>query len=86
MPECPFCLIAAGGAPARIIREWEDAVAFRPRSGGVNAGHVLVIPRRHVADAAEDPDITGMAAAHAAALAAELGDFNLISNRGSAAT
>lgn len=84
---CVFCSIAAGQAPAVVVREWPDALAIRPRSGGVNAGHVLVIPRVHVADAIEDPEITAAAVRRAAQYAAEIGaDLNLITNVGPAAT
>ena len=55
--DCVFCDIAQGKAPATVVREWDDAIAIVPL-GPVVDGHVLVIPRRHVADAATDPDIT----------------------------
>ncbi|GGX40535.1 HIT family protein [Streptomyces noursei] len=87
MKPCVFCDIAAGKAPATIIREWPDALAFRPRSGGVNDGHTLVIPRTHVADAIEDPDVTADAVRRAAQYAAEAGaDLNLITSVGPHAT
>ncbi|KUH36133.1 HIT domain-containing protein [Streptomyces kanasensis] len=60
---------------------------MRPRSGGVNDGHVLVIPRVHVADAIEDPDVTAAAVRRAAQYAAEAGgDLNLITSVGADAT
>lgn len=87
MESCAFCAIADGTAPAVIVREWPDALAIRPRSGGVNDGHVLVIPRVHVADAIEDPDITADAVRRAAQYAAEVGaDLNLITSVGGDAT
>lgn len=46
---CIFCAIAAGDAPARIIRADEHAVAFLDINP-LTTGHTLVIPRRHVAD------------------------------------
>ncbi|MEW1551324.1 HIT family protein [Streptomyces tsukubensis] len=80
---CAFCAIAAGTSPAVVVREWDDALAIRPRSGGVNDGHVLVIPRTHVADAIEDPDVTADTVRRAAQYAAEIGaDLNLITNVG----
>ena len=57
--DCLFCAIVAGDAPAHIVLDEPDVVAFldiRP----VFKGHVLVVPRRHVvtlpelADAAAD--------------------------------
>jgi len=84
--ECVFCAIAAGQAPATVLREWDNALAIKPR-GGVNDGHTLVIPRTHVANAIEDPATTGMVMTHAAEYAAELGtDLNLITSVGAAAT
>lgn len=45
---CPFCAIVAGSAPAGIFYRDERVVGFvglrQP-----NAGHVLLVPRRHVA-------------------------------------
>jgi histidine triad (HIT) family protein len=49
-PDCLFCGIAAGEVPADMVHEDDEVVAFRdvaPRA----PTHVLVIPRRHVADA-----------------------------------
>ncbi|MFJ7242661.1 HIT family protein [Streptomyces olivaceus] len=84
--DCVFCAIISGQAPATILREWHDALAFKPR-GGVNAGHTLVIPRTHVADAIEDPDVTADAVRRAAQYAAEAGaDLNLITSVGPDAT
>jgi histidine triad (HIT) family protein len=79
---CAFCAIAAGSAPATVVREWPDALAIRPRHGGVNDSHVLVIPRGHVADAGEDPVVTGAVMARAAELAAERPASNIIANVG----
>ncbi|MEU5838591.1 HIT family protein [Streptomyces diacarni] len=84
--DCIFCAIVAGQAPATILREWDDALAFKPR-GGVNDGHTLVIPRIHVADATEDPNVTADAVRRAAQYAAEIGaNLNLITNVGPDAT
>ncbi|MFJ3283286.1 HIT family protein [Streptomyces halstedii] len=85
--DCVFCAIAAGTAPATVLRAWDDAIAFKPR-GGVNDGHTLVIPRTHVADWIENPAITGAIATRAAELAQELGLAvgNLITSAGEEAT
>ncbi|MFJ7418013.1 HIT domain-containing protein [Streptomyces uncialis] len=82
METCPFCAIAAGDAPAVIIREWDDALAIRPRSGGVNAGHALVLPRAHVEDAGTDPDVTAAVMRRAAELVAGHPDANIITSKG----
>jgi histidine triad (HIT) family protein len=52
MTPCPFCAIAAGSASASLVLQTSDVCAFldaRP----VFKGHVLVVPRRHVADFAD---------------------------------
>lgn len=90
-PVCVFCRIVSGTEPADIVREWEEAVAFLPREKngrrGCTDGHVLVVPRVHVVDAADVPAVTGSAARRAAEYAASLGmPFNLITSAGSVAT
>lgn len=82
MEVCAFCEIAAGRAPATIVREWPDALAIRPRRGGVNESHVLVIPRVHVVDAGVDPVVSAAVMARAAELAAERPASNIIANVG----
>ncbi|WP_329564360.1 HIT domain-containing protein (plasmid) [Streptomyces uncialis] len=86
MSTCVFCAIAAGQAPALIVRQWPDALAIRPRSGGVNDGHVFVLPRVHVQDAGTDPDVTAAVMRRAAELMAGLPAANLITSKGDAAT
>lgn len=86
MSECIFCRIVAGRASARMVREWPDAVAFVPLNPVVQDGHLLVVPRVHVADAVEDPNLTGAVMAHAAALAAEYEFSNLLTSVGRPAT
>lgn len=54
---CPFCAIAAGQAPARVVCADPQVLAFldvRP----VNPGHLLVLPRQHVSTLAElEPEV-----------------------------
>jgi histidine triad (HIT) family protein len=53
---CIFCQIAAGSAPAHVVLDEPDRMAFldtRP----VFHGHVLLIPRKHVVTLAELPPI-----------------------------
>lgn len=83
---CVFCSIAAGSASATIIREWPDALAIRPRSGGVNDGHLLVLPRVHVEDAGTDPEVTATVMRRAAELMAEHSNANVITSKGAAGT
>ena len=50
VPDCRFCRIVGGEVPSDRVYEDDDVIAFRdiaPRA----PTHVLVVPRRHVADA-----------------------------------
>jgi histidine triad (HIT) family protein len=84
---CPFCEIVAGRAPATIVREWPRALAITPLNPVVH-GHVLVLPKIHVRDFADDPVMTGETTEYAARLAGDLGleAVNLITSKGRAAT
>jgi histidine triad (HIT) family protein len=82
---CVFCEIVAGRAPASVVREWPEVIAIRPRHP-VTSGHVLVIPRAHVADVGTDPAVSASTMAAAAQLAGELAAANVITSRGAAAT
>ncbi|MGW9439612.1 HIT family protein [Streptomyces sp. NPDC055607] len=87
MPEsCVFCAIVAGQAPAVVVREWPDAIAIRPRSGGVHPGHLLVIPRQHITDAGVDQEIAASAERRASELLAELPAGNIVTSKGREAT
>jgi histidine triad (HIT) family protein len=59
MTDCLFCGIVAGSVPAEIVHQGERTVAFRDIHP-VAPVHVLVVPRRHIdnaaAVAAEDAD------------------------------
>lgn len=83
---CTFCGIVAGRKSCRMVREWPDVIAFRDKNELVPDGHILVIPRRHVADAAEDPALTGRVFMCAAELAREYEFFNIITSAGRPAT
>lgn len=85
MNGCAFCAIVAGDASATVVREWDAALAIVPL-GPVVAGHLLVIPKRHVADFGEDPTVSAAIAACAAELVAELPAMNAITSKGRAAT
>ncbi|MFF6913619.1 HIT domain-containing protein [Streptomyces sp. NPDC012466] len=75
-----------GLAPARVLRDWSDALAILPHGGGVTSGHVLVLPKTHVPDVAADPLVSAATMRRVAELAAEAGDCNVITSRGAAAT
>jgi histidine triad (HIT) family protein len=83
--DCVFCAIVKGEAPAQIVHEWSDALAIVPL-GPVVEGHLLVIPKQHVADVGENPAVSAGAAAYAAELASGLPAVNVITSKGRAAT
>ncbi|MEU6959932.1 HIT family protein [Streptomyces chrestomyceticus] len=81
-----FCRIVAGAAPATVVARWDDALVIEPL-GPVTPGHVLVIPAVHVADATENPVVTGATMTRAAEYAASVGgSLNLITSKGAEAT
>jgi histidine triad (HIT) family protein len=84
---CPFCEINTGRAPATFVHEWSDAIAIVPLNPVVE-GHTLVIPKTHVTDFADNPDVSGATARRAAQLCRDLNliHANLITSRGVHAT
>ena len=56
---CVFCSVVAGEVPAEIV--WDDAhvLAFLDRSP-LFAGHVLVVPRRHVVTLPDLEDVSSL--------------------------
>lgn len=65
---CVFCDIIAGKESAKIEHEWPDALAIhtnRPKA----PGHLLVIPKKHIQDANEDPDLAAKVLKRAAEIA-----------------
>lgn len=81
---CPFCDYAG---PNEVVWESGAAYAVEPLRQ-VTPGHMLVIPRHHATDFADDPSVTAAAFRAAAEFTAdtELGDCNLITSRGEAAS
>jgi histidine triad (HIT) family protein len=56
---CIFCLIADGQAPASIVAETSEALAFMDINQATD-GHVLIIPKVHIKDIyGMDPETTG---------------------------
>lgn len=49
--DCLFCKIVAGEVPSQAVASTEEAYAFRDIEPQAPT-HVLVVPRRHIADAA----------------------------------
>ena len=58
MADCVFCDIIAGTTPASFVYQDDLCSAFMDIQP-VNAGHVLVIPKRHAPSLAELPHETG---------------------------
>jgi histidine triad (HIT) family protein len=52
-PDCLFCRVVAGEIPSTKVIETEDVLAFRDINPGAPQ-HVLVIPKKHVADSVAD--------------------------------
>ncbi len=59
-PDCIFCAIAAGRAPAEVLCQDEQSLAFLDIHPAA-AGHTLLIPRSHVYDIYELSDDAGAA-------------------------
>ena len=57
-PNCLFCKIAAGEIPSSMVHEDDDVLAFRDISPRAPT-HILVIPRDHVASAADLTEADG---------------------------
>lgn len=76
MSGCLFCRIVAGEIPATMVYQDDRLVAFKDINPQA-PGHVLVIPRRHIASlnelSATDDGLVGEMVRRAAAIANELG-------------
>jgi histidine triad (HIT) family protein len=71
--DCPFCKIIAHAAPAAIVCEDEETLAFMDLYPAT-AGHMLVLPKRHIENIYAMPEELGariMAMAVALAKAAK---------------
>ena len=88
-PDCLFCRIVAGTVPSTKVHEEDLVVAFRdiaPRA----PTHILVIPRDHIASAADLTEAHGPLLGRLFATAAELArsegiaddGYRLVSNVG----
>lgn len=91
MPDCPFCQIVSGQAPAAFLYQDDQVMAFLDIAQSTR-GHTLVIPRTHYADIFSLPKDLGT---HLFAVAMELAPWfqkrlgadglNLIQSNGRAA-
>ena len=89
--DCLFCKIAAGEIPAKKVYEDEQVYAFYDIEPQAPV-HVLLIPKTHIASAAEITAENSAVVAHifevAAQIAKELGlddGFRIVSNCGDSA-
>jgi histidine triad (HIT) family protein len=91
--DCLFCRIVGKDIPADVVLETDRTVAFRDIAPQAPT-HVLVVPKRHFANAAElaaaDPGLAGALIADATTVAdserlGESGGYRLIFNTGAGA-
>lgn len=83
---CIFCKIVHRLAPAEIVYEWEEVIAFVPLEP-VTPGHTLIVPKEHVSDYKQSPRVTGLTAAAASEYASTIKEeSNLITSAGRLAT
>lgn len=84
MEDCVFCDREKIKTP--IVLESEKVIIFEPLNPVVK-GHLLVVPKKHVADFTEDQETFLEVAMVASLSAQELGgDYNLITSKGKNAT
>ncbi len=88
MSDCIFCKIAAGEIPSKKVYEDERVLAFYDLDPQAPV-HILIIPKEHIASAADITEENSAIIAHifevAARLAKELGldgGFRLVANTG----
>lgn len=89
--DCIFCKIAAGEIPSTKVYEDDAVVAFNDLDPQAPV-HVLIIPKEHIASAAEINESNSAVVAHifevAAKIAAEKGlkdGFRIVNNCGDSA-
>jgi histidine triad (HIT) family protein len=84
---CVFCDIVNGEAPApkHLAEMGEHCVVFEPLSP-VTPGHLLVVPKMHADNAAENPPLTGKVMLAASVMAGKFPSANIITSIGAAAT
>lgn len=73
---CPFC---------PIFKEGQDIIDIAPLNPTV-PGHRLVIPREHVKNFSENPEVSAKVMEYASKLAKKMGDVNMITSKGKNAT
>ncbi|MSU75927.1 HIT domain-containing protein [Patescibacteria group bacterium] len=89
MADCIFCGIAGKSIPAKLIHEGNQVVAFKDTEPQVPI-HLLVIPKRHIADLKELTEQDAALAGHLLLVAQHLGaeydtkghGFRVVANSG----
>lgn len=84
-PDCTFCKIVVHELPARIEFSDPNVLAFHPLNP-VTEDHLLVIPKFHVSDFTDSPEVGQKAFCRAAIMAGRFQDANLIASKGPLAT
>ena len=69
--DCLFCRIVAGEIPATVVHDEDDVLAFRDINPQAPT-HILVIPKRHLASAADLRDDHGPLLGRLFAVSADL--------------
>lgn len=86
MTDCVFCKIVEGTEPAEIVQDDGLCIVIKPLNPVVE-GHLLVIPKEHVTDFADDYVVSAYAMVTASLYAHyHPGEYNLITSRGPNAT
>jgi len=82
---CVFCAIVRDDSRGQVLARLHDCIVIEPLNPVV-AGHRLVIPTRHVHDAADVLGVTEATMRVAGLIARQVGDCNIITSVGEAAT
>ena len=91
MPDCIFCKIAQGKLQSDIIREDDQAVAFRDVNSQAPT-HILIIPKKHIPTLAEASEQEGDLLGHLLLMARQVAEdqnltdgYRVVINNGVAA-
>ncbi len=90
MPDCIFCKIAQGQLQSDIIREDDQAVAFRDINSQAPT-HILIIPKKHIPTLAEASEQEGGLLGHLLLMARQVAEdqnltgYRVVINNGAAA-
>lgn len=80
MADCAFCRIVAGELPATVVYDGPEVLAFEDLNPAAPS-HLLVVPKKHLADLGELAGDPATAAALVAGIGAVAGQLGLSSYR-----